>query len=386
MEVWDFSMAMCMPFPMAGMPMRMLMVQGHGFAVQSFTEKPRGRNAFSVPDMVMADLGSSWGDRQYFNLEFMGTAERWLYPSDGYPELLQIGEERKDHRPFLDSQHPHSSPVMGLVLSDTIALGAGKDHLKFWFAPRGESTDGPVAFMHRPTGAVNPDAPLGHHVGQDVGHISSTVIGASLRLGGTSLEASTFHGVEPEPTKVDLPLGSPDSYAFRLTQTLGDRFYAMASGAYVSRPEPHEAALNHLWRFSSSLYGTFSLGNDWDLQDAFVWGMITDYDQAHTLHSFLEEFLFHKEAHQLWGRLEWLQRTPSELAVPGLGDGNRGRWVGAATLGYTHEVASLGALDMGLGGSVTKDFLPAGYRAAYGGDPWTGRIFLRLSGMKMWDL
>src|SRR6185437_3841264 len=81
---------------------------------------PRGREAFSAPNMFMADLGSSVGDRQYFNVDLMGTFERWTFPHDGTPELLQIGARQADGIPFLDAQHPHSSPIMGLTLSDTI--------------------------------------------------------------------------------------------------------------------------------------------------------------------------------------------------------------------------------------------------------------------------
>src|SRR5262249_45983389 len=161
--------------------------------------------------------------------DYMGTFERWTFPDRGYPELLQIGETDENGVPFIDAQHPHSSPIMGLTLSDTIRLETSreKDYLKFFFAPRGESTDGPIAFMHRPSGMANPDAPLGHHVGQDVGHISSTVIGASLKLGETRIEASTFNGTEPEPDKVDLPLGPPNSYAVRLIEEFSPAVAAM---------------------------------------------------------------------------------------------------------------------------------------------------------------
>jgi len=212
MEVWDYSMGMCMPLPMKDMPMRMAMFHGNTFFTQSWAERPRGKDAFSVPNMFMLDVGTSVGDRHYLNLDFMGTVERWTFPESGYPELLQTGEEREDGTPFIDAQHPHSSPIMGLTLSDTISLGHRKDHLKFWFSPRGQSTDGPIAFMHRSTGMVNPDAPLGHHIGQDAGHITSTVFGGAIRLSDTTLEASAFHGEEPKPTKVDLPMGKPDSY------------------------------------------------------------------------------------------------------------------------------------------------------------------------------
>jgi len=386
MEVWDYPMGMCMPRPMAGMPMKMLMFHGNAFMTETLEEKPRGRNAFSVPNMFMLDAGSSIGAHHYINLDFMGTLEKWTYPKEGTPELLQIGESQEDGTPFLDAQHPHSSPIMGLTLSDTIAFGNAKDFAKIWFAPRGESTDGPVAFMYRLTGMVKPDAPLGHHIGQDVGHISSTVIGGALRMSDSTLELSTFNGTEPIPTKVDLSLGTPNSYAARWTQAFTSYFYVMASAAYVKSPEPSEPELDHLWRYSVSAYEDSHLESGWMIHNTLIWGLINGYDSASALNSFAEEFWLHKGVRNIWGRLEVLQRTPAELEISGSSDANKGQWVTALTLGYTHEVASYGGAKFGLGGSLTKDFLPSDFQSAYGGNPVSGKVFLQVSGMNMWDL
>ncbi len=385
MEVWDYSMGMCMPLPMAGMPMKMLMVHGNSFFTQTWLERPRGKDAFSVPNVFMADAGTSIGDRHYVNLDFMGTLERWTFPESGYPELLQIGEAQHDGTPFLDAQHPHSSPIMGLTLSDTISLGRDKDHLKLWFSPRGPSTDGPIAFMHRPTGMVNPDAPLGHHIGQDVGHITSTVIGASVRLTDTTFEFSTFNGQEPEPTKVDLPMGKPNSYGARLIQQFNPHFFAMGSVAYIKEPEHHDPDLDHVWRYSASIYNDTTLASGWMVHNTLIWGLVNFYDNTAALNSFAEEFLLSKNAHSFWGRLEVLERTAGELQIPSA-DPNAGRWVTAATGGYTHNIGKWDGVEVGLGASVTKYLLPSQFRDAYGGDPLGAKIFLQVGGMKMWNL
>jgi hypothetical protein len=385
MEAWVFDMGMCMPIPMKDMSMTMLMVSGNAFAAYVSEQGPRGRRDFAAPNMFMVDLGTSLGDRHYVNLDFMGTLEKWTFPRAGYPELLQVGEHDENGVPFVDAQHPHSSPVMGLTLSDTIALGAGKDHLRVFFAPRGPSTDGPIAFMHRPTGMVNPDAPLGHHIGQDAGHISSTVLGGALRLGSTEIQASAFHGEEPEPTKVDLPIGSPNSYSARLIQAFSPSVYAVASGSYVKDPEGHDTSTPFVVRYSGSLYSRSRLGDEWNLYNTFIYGQIRNYDQGGTLASFGEEFRFSRERQDIWGRAEALQRTAAQLAIPSA-DPDQGRWVTAVTLGYTHGIFRTSSTQVGLGGSVTKDFLPGEFQAAYGGNPWTGKLFIQLSGMGMWDL
>ena len=366
--------------------MKMLMVSGDIFGGYTVEQGPRGTNAGWSTSAVMVDAGSTVGDRHYLNIDLMLTAELWTLPQNGYPLLLQIGEENSQGKPFIDAQHPHSSPFMGITFSDTIRLGDAKDALKLFFSPRGETTDGPTAFMHRPTGMINPDAPLGHHIGQDVGHITSTVFGASLKLGNTHFELSAFHGAESNPTQVDLPIGSPDSVAVRVIEEFSETMKAMASWAFVNKPEPAEPDIDHVLRFSGSVYNRIAVFDSWTLDNAVIYGGITDYDHASLLNSFAEEFWLHANRSNIWGRVEILQRTPAELNIPSVVDQNSGRWTVATTLGYTHIIAKLDGESLGLGASVTKDFLPGEFAGAYGGNPWSGKIFLQLKGMEMWEL
>jgi hypothetical protein len=386
MEVWDQEMQMAMPFPMKGMEKStiMLMIHGYGF-FETVAEEgaKRGRTDFAGPNMLMIDLGSTVSRHEYFNIDLMLTSELWTVASTGTPELLQIGEEQKDGTPFLDAQHPHSSPIMGLTFSDTIALADDKSNLKLFFAPRGESTDGPIPFMHRVTGMVNPDAPLGHHVGQDVGHISSTVLGESLKLGGFHLEMSTFNGSEPSPTQVDLPMGPLNSFAVRVIQDLSPQFSAMASYAWVGTPEPGVADAE---RFSGSLYAHLPLSADWTFHTTLIYGGITHIDNASFLSSFSEEFLLNTKTMNLFARFEELQRTPNQLQVPGLTDPDNGRWVSAFTVGYSHQVAAWDGWQLSAGLSVTNDMVPAEYSGAYEGNPFTYKFFFQLGGSQMYNL
>ncbi len=385
MEIWDYAIGMCAPLAMKGMPMTMLMLHYNSFLAQTFEEGARGRDGFTIPNMMMADLGTTLNDSHFVNLDVMATVERWTFPKAGYPELIQIGEENQNHEPYLDAQHPHSSPFMGITLSDTISLESGKDHFKIWFSPLGPSTDGPAAFMHRATGMVNPDAPLGHHIGQDVGHITSTVLGASVRLSGTTVEASTFNGTEPEPTKVDLPLGVLNSFAARLTQEITSHHAIMASAAYVKNPELHDSGVDHVWRYSTSIYSDRQLENDWIIHNTFIYGLINFYDATSALNSFNEEIWLHQGHKNIFSRIEYLQRTSNELQINSTTP-NDPNWVTAITLGYTHELARWDGSNVSLGTSITKDFLPANYQNAYSGNPLAAKIFLQVGGMKMWNL
>jgi hypothetical protein len=386
MSVFDPTMGMCMAYPMADMPMKMIMLHGNVFGTHIWEQGPRAQDNWASTSMVMGDFGTSLGNHHYLNLDIMTTAEKWTVPDRGYPLLLQIGETNAQGQPFIDAQHPHSSPIMGLTLSDTMSFGDSKDknNLKVFFAPRGEATDGPIAFMHRITAMVNPDAPLGHHVGQDVGHVTSTVIGGSLKLGATHIEASTYHGAEPDPESVDLPIGKPDSFSFRLIEDFSDGLMGMISFARVSSPEADQPDIQFENRYSASLYRQTKLNAEWNYYESLIYGSITQYDHARWLNSFTDEFLFQGPRPRIWARIEVLQRTPAELGI-GASNPNSPDWIAALTLGYTHKIANWDEVELGLGGSVTKDLLPSDFIPTYAGNPWSGKIFLQLSGMKMWD-
>lgn len=386
-EFFDRMSAMCYPLSMANMKMSMLMLHGNAFGVGIFESGPHAKNEFAAPNMMMADAGTSLNDHHYLNLDLMATAENWTYPKSGYSELLQIGEVNSLGQPYIDSQHPHSSPIMGLTLSDTIRLNDTNNHLiRLFFAPRGESTDGPIPFMHRPTGMVNPDAPLGHHIGQDVGHISSTVIGASFISGKTRIDVSTFNGTEPQPTVVNLPIQTPNSYALRVGYDFNPNMTAMVSAAYLQNPEPQSPDLRSVSRYSASLYNHTALGQDWNYYNSLIFGLINNYDHVPQLASIGEEFLFAGHHPRIWGRIEVLQRTPSELAINTISNPMNPRWVGALTIGYTHALTNWNELEAALGASTTVNFLPPEFSAAYGSqNPWTWKIFLQIGGMKMWS-
>lgn len=356
------------------------MLHSNLFLVQSFQEGPRGDNKLSAPNMFMADVGQPLSDKHYFDVNLMLTLERWTFPEDGHPQLLQIGEENDDV-PYIDHQHPHSSPIMGLTFSDTIKLDDKENHIKIFFAPRGQATEGPIPFMHRPTGQVNPDPPLGHHIGQDVSHITSTVLGFSLALRNSRYEVSAFHGREPSPTDIDLPLGPLDSYAVRFGYDFSEKFSGMISASRVTDPEEHDIDLDHIDRYSASFYSQHDIFNEIQFKNAFIFGLINGYDHISALQSYLDEFWFSSDSpHNYWGRIEFVERAPVQLAIA-TADAYEPKFVTALTAGYTYKLKSENN-EYGLGLSTTKNFLPSEFSEAYGGNPWTSRIFLQWSGAK----
>lgn len=375
---WNTNSSTCTPGQHEELSLN---VHANVFGVGIIQQGPRGRDGIAIPSQVLVDVGKSVANGHYLNLNLALTADKWTFPERGYPLLLQTGEYDANGRPYVDAQHPHSSPIMGLTFSDTIRLDEKQSQsLKLFFAPRGQSTDGPIFFMNRPTAFLNPDAPLGHHTAQDVGHITSTVIGATLRLEKTWVEASAFNGSMPEPTKVDLGIGTPNSIAVRVFRQFDESLgtFSMArvkhSAAHETTSSEHGGAAQT--RLSASFQSRHGNSDPFEFHQAFIAGIAVGLAGGHKEFSFGEELRLDIDGSNLWARVEALQRQPQDL---GLSTVQR-RWIGGFTLGYSRTVGSIFGLDVNFGLSGMKYLVPPDFAADYGEDPWAGKAFVQLVG------
>ena len=102
-------------------------------------------------------------------------------------------------------------------------------------------------------------AALGHHQ-QDSTHIATNVITFGLSAGPVQVEASTFHGREPNENRWNIDKGKPDSFATRLTIAATKSLSAQVSTGRLNNPEAADplldvvrttASLHHNLQFSS---------------------------------------------------------------------------------------------------------------------------------------
>jgi hypothetical protein len=134
-----------------------------------------------------------------------------------YPELFQQGETAFG-KPIVDGQHPHNFVMELAVLYD---LNLGEESLlSFYIAPVGDPAMGPTAYPHRASASEDPIATLGHHL-EDSTHISDDVITVGLTHRILRLEASGFHGREPDENRWTIEAGTIDSWSTRLTRAAG---------------------------------------------------------------------------------------------------------------------------------------------------------------------
>jgi hypothetical protein len=294
-----------------------------------------------------------------------------------YPELFQQGETAFGN-PIVDGQHPHDL-FMELAALYDYRVGE-KALLSFYYAPMGDPAMGPVAYPHRASASENPLAPLGHHL-QDSTHIASDVVTAGLTYRKTRIEASGFHGREPDEHRWNIDPGQVDSWSTRLTIAPGANWTLQYSIAQLHSPES-VAPEEDIRRMTASIGYNRPLHNgNW--ASLALWGRNQSLLDGNLGNSYLlESTLKFCSRNALWTRIENVDRT-NELLLgenplpPGFTEKYFTR-VQAYTAGYDREVGHISHLSTALGGQISWYGVSNVLRENYGTHPVSGVVFLRL--------
>ena len=343
-----------------------LMFHLNQFMVYSSTSGPRGKSRLTGPGYWMLTYGNDLTTSNHFSIDIMGSPEQLTVGEKGTPQLLQT-----DH---IDNMHAHDT-IMAFEVRDALAISTdNKQQLTFMFAPRGEAAIGPVPFMHRESAEGNPDAPLGHSL-QDGFHDASTVLGVEYRIERTTAEFTAFSG---QSITQPFPLHRPDSYAVRLNQDIDDHVRVGASYADVLLPDDI-GGTEHNQFIAAWLTTTHKIHDD-TLKSSFILGS-TRAGHGAFLNSLMEEAVYQRGRNNFYGRAEALQITPAQLELLTPSGVGNAKWVEALTVGYERALFDKNELHLLVGGSYTKDFVPAAFQPAYGSDPSGVKIYLRLKFM-----
>jgi len=343
--------------------------------------------------------GSRGADRFFSTNWFMGMAQHRAGPGTftarmmlslepatvtgrQYPLLFQQGETAFG-LPIVDGQHPHDF-FMELALLYDWKLGE-KSLLSFYFAPMGDPAIGPTAYPHRASAIENPVGTLGHHQ-EDSTHIADDVITVGFTHGIARLEASGFHGQEPDEFRWNLDSGKIDSWSTRLTIQPGKNWSGQYSYARLTSPEALFPTDNQQRMTASAMYNrplmNGRLGNgNW--ASTALWGRTRSLKDGTVFNSYLlESTLRFAIRNYIWTRIENADRS-NELLLdhqalpPGFTEQRIGR-VQAYTLGYARDIDVIPHLASALGVQFTTYGVPNILQPIYGTRPVGGMIFVRL--------
>ncbi len=363
------------PMFMKAMGRWMAMVHGNAFVLDQQQSGPRGGDKFFSVNWVMPMAQREIG-RGVFTARAMLSLEPATVTQRRYPLLFQEGETAFG-QPIADGQHPHDF-VMELAALYDLKLGE-RGLLSFYVAPVGDPAIGPVGFPHRASAAENPLAPLGHHQ-QDSTHIAADVITLGLAYGWVRVEASGFHGREPDENRWDIDQGVIDSWSTRITVAPGRNWSSQFSYGRITSPEALALDENQDRMTASVMYNRPLAGGVWS--STVLWGRTSSDDDAIFNSYLFESTLRFRRRNAVWTRIENVDRS-SQLLLgvspppAGFHEEPIGR-VQAYTFGYDRDFDLLPRMATALGAQVSLYGVPNSLRAAYGANPAGVAIFLRL--------
>lgn len=343
----------------------------HGYVNQVYDHQggPRGATEDFSESMFMAMAERQWG-ADTLGLRSMLSLDP-LMGKQGYPLLLQSGETADGVHPLIDRQHPHDL-FMELAVIYSHDLGDERSLYAYAGLP-GEPALGPPTFMHRESGMDDPEAPISHHW-LDSTHVSYGVVTLGYVFGTLKLEASAFHGREPDQFRWNIETGRLDSAALRVSWNPDEHWSLQLSRGYIHSPEQLQPEVDQDRVTASVIYAQpMGAGGRWTTTVA--WGQDRN-KPGHTLDAWLAESELMPDAHDtFFARAERVQEdelftTGSPLAGDVFG-------VGKLSVGYIHDWHLAAHLKFGVGGLVSAYALPGQVQTAYD-SPHSYMLFLRL--------
>jgi len=226
---------------------------------------------------------------------------------------------------------------------------------------------GPVAFPHRASAVELPQAPLGHHW-EDSTHIAGNVATVGVKYRWIRLEASGFHGAEPNENRWNIDWGGMDSYSGRVSVFPTKNWTAQVSAGRLTRPEALEAG--DVIRTTASVHYTRVRGGGQAWSTSAIWGRNHRTATRQDSNAWLLETVFPATGKDfLTGRFEVVDKDellPETFRVK------------AITGGYTRELSTKSNLETGIGANVTGYAIPAAIQPVYGQYPWGVNVYFRV--------
>lgn len=331
--------------------------------------KRDGKNVDAL-NWVMLMARRSLGDKDQIAFRGMLSLEPLTVGGGGYPLLLQTGETWKGQR-LIDHQHPHD--LFGeLAVLYSRRLYQGSSAFVYFGLP-GEPALGPTVYLHRPSAADIPDAPLGHHW-QDSTHVTFGVLTGGIVYKDFKLDASLFNGREPDENRYDIDTPNLNSFSARISWNPNENISAQFSHGKLKSPEALEPGRD-VNRTTASVIWNQPLTAGKNLALSFVWGRNAS-EGMKAQDSLLLETDFSTGKNALFGRAELVQKTGEDLGVE-----NREKVFNIAAIGAgaARKIYEGDRFFISLGAMGTVDLIGNGLKPLYGDLPFSFQVFIRIT-------
>lgn len=352
-------------------------VMAHGVIFTDYNQQggPRGEGKAESENWLMLMEQHNLGHGSILFRE-MFSAESLTAPHPGFPELFQTGETYHGQA-LIDHQHPHNVfSELSFDYTHPLPLAIKEKILwEFYGAVAGDPALGPVAFMHRASAAELPMAPLSHHL-QDSTHTSFGVLTTGLTIGGSNagfkIEGSVFNGREPDEKRYGIQFAPLDSWSARLSVAASKNWTAQYSYGRLEHPEALEPGSQRRQTASVEYVRSFTKGS-W--ATSVIWGRVHKPFDDHHLNSYLLETTANfMVRNYLFSRMELVDKDELFPNNPLLSSYR----IGAYTFGGDRDLIQSRVWHLALGADFTFYSKPSTLDSAYGKDPVSFQIFLRL--------
>jgi hypothetical protein len=344
-----------------------LMAHGELFLTYNQQGGPRGVGKAESVNVLMLMEQHKLGKGTLL-LRQMFSAESLTSPHPGFPQLFQTGETYHG-QPLVDHQHPHNvfaelSAYYSRPITEKISW-------LLYGGPSAEPALGPVTYIHRASAAELPAAPLSHHL-QDSTHTSFGVVTTGVMIDRFKFEGSVFNGREPNEERWSIQLGALDSWSARAWVAPSRNWTAQYSYGRLLHPEAAEPGNEKRQSASVEYSRPFAEGN-W--ATSLIWGRKHKDETGTNLNSYLlESTVNFKRSNYAYTRLELVDKDELFPQAPV----HPAYRIGAYTFGGVRDLVHSHSWQLGLGADITFNTKPAVLDSAYGTNPVSFRIFLRV--------
>jgi hypothetical protein len=324
----------------------------------------------------MTDVEHAAGKKGAFELQLMLSLEPATITDRRYPLLFQTGETAFG-KPIVDAQHPHDF-IMSLGFEYALSLGENAT-LELYLAPVGDPALGPIAYPHRASAMELPQATLAHH-SQDSTHIADDVVTVGLAYKNFKVEASGFHGAEPNEFRWNIDYGPIDSWSTRLWYLPNKNWAAQVSVGHLAHPELLQRG-DQTRSTASVEYSKPLPGGSWS--SSLIWGRDHSTYTKRNVNSYTAESVlplgrknFITARIELVDKDELFADQPAIQELLDVAYGSTFR-IGAYTIGYVRDINIFRHIETGIGVNVETYSLPSAIKPYYGEHPVGGNVFLR---------
>jgi hypothetical protein len=250
--------------------------------------------------------------------------------------------------------------------------------IELYGGPSGEPALGPTAFPHRASADGDPFSPIAHHW-LDSTHISFGVFTAGVYGEKWKLEGSTFNGREPDDQRYGFDLASFNSYSGRIWLMPSSAWAIQVSAGRLTDVEPATSGglVDATRVTASATHERIRDSGSW--ATTVAWGVNIE-DGGSTNAVLAETSASISSALRTFGRVEVVQKTPADLALP-----LSGTWPDRFTLtkisaGLVRHVIDRAGVRVSVGGSAGIGIAPESLQQTYGSrSPVELSLFLQVS-------